>query len=95
MDVLPVEGGDEGGLETAGDLAVDLVAAVLEGLDLGDPLLDPVVRLEHLHQAPGGLEEVLALGDEELVEAGVAGQEAEGHRSISNRWAGFIVSRRS
>ena len=62
------------------DLAVDLVAALLERLDLRDPLVEPVVVLDHLAQRRRGRLEVLAVGDEEVEELDVLRQQAEGHR---------------
>ncbi len=51
VDVLVVEGGDEGPVEGAHDLVRDLVALVLEGLDL------PLTRREVRHVGEGLLEQ--------------------------------------
>ena len=48
VDVLAIERRDERVLEPAGDLVVDLVAALLERLDVGDARLELVVLLDHL-----------------------------------------------
>ena len=62
-DVLAVEGGDERGVEGLEDLAGDLVAVVLDGLEL-DRLDAPVVEaraLRDLGEEPGALHEVLGV----------------------------------
>ena len=87
VDVLAVERRDERVLELAGHLAIDLVAGLLEGLDAGDPLIEPVVLLDHLVERPGGRLEVVAVGDEQFEELGVLGQQSEAHRGLSG-WFG-------
>ena len=79
MDVLAVERRDEAALEPGRDLPVDLVATLLERLDLGDPLVEPVVAREHRLERAGGRQEVLGVLDERGEELLVTRDQAD-HR---------------
>ena len=93
VDVLPVERGDEGILEPARHGAVDLVAALLERLDVGDPRVQLVIAVDHLVEGRGRGLEVVAVGDEQLEELWVPWQESEGHLGASRLTShdGWIV----
>ena len=82
VDVLAVEGRDEGILEPLVDLAVDPVAGLLEPLDLDDVLVDVLVGRHHLVEARRRRMQVLAVRDEQLEEAHVLGEQAERHRCL-------------
>ncbi|MDP2349561.1 MAG: hypothetical protein Q8M74_00185 [Chloroflexota bacterium] len=79
VDVLAVERRDEAASKAGRDLVVDLVAALLQRLDLGDALVQPVVAADHLLELAGCLENGLAVIDEQLEELLVAGDQAD-HR---------------
>ena len=79
MDVLAVEGRRERALKAREHLAVDLVAPLLERLDLGDPLVEPVVRDNEVLELAGGGEQVLAVFDDQAEELLVVGDQAD-HR---------------
>ena len=91
VDVLAIERGDERVLELLGDLLVDLVAPLLETLDVGHPLLEVVVLLDHLVQGRGGRREVLPVGDEQVEELGVLRQESKAHRDASRACTAVMV----
>ena len=55
VDVLAIERRDERVLEPSRDLLVDLVTALLECLDVGDPGLQAVVLVDHRVEPVGGL----------------------------------------
>jgi hypothetical protein len=78
VDVLAVERRDKGVLEALLDLVVDLVALVLEHLDPGDALLEPVEGDHAVAQLAGRGQEVLARRHEHVEEPLVARQEAQG-----------------
>ena len=52
---------------------------------LGDPRLEAVVLVDHLVEGRRGRGEVVAVGDEQLEELGVLGQDVEAHRDPSSR----------
>ena len=83
VDVLTIERRDERVLEPSVDLAVDLVATLLERLDLGDALVElVVVARASRRRAPAAACEVLTVGHEQLEEADVLGKQAERHRRL-------------
>ena len=68
VDVLAIERRDEGLLEPFVDVVVDLVALLLERLDLGDPIVEPVEIVDQVAQLGGGSGQVLAAGLEQVQE---------------------------
>ena len=58
-------------------LSVDPVALLLEGLDLGEPLLEPVVHGDHVLERTCGVDDDLAVLDEQLEELLVLRDQAD------------------
>ncbi len=77
VDVLAVERRDERRLEPRIDLAIDLVAPLLERLDLADALVEPVVVLDKLVQLRTGLGQVVARRHKQVEELDVPRESVE------------------
>ncbi len=75
LDVLAVEGSDEGLLESMADVVADAVALVFQVDQLARDPLALVVRLEELNEHPRRGEDVLRIVDEEVEECLLAGNE--------------------
>ena len=89
MDLLAIERGDEGRLESVADVVADLVAAVLGIADLACASLQDVVRPEHRLEQARGPEDVGRVLDEQVEEAGLAWDEAQ-PQGILRRYAGVV-----
>ena len=74
VDVLPFERGDEGVAEPGEELVGDVVALVLDGLDVLVFLLDVLVVVDELLEGQGALPEVGGVLAEEVEELVVLGK---------------------
>src|SRR4029453_19127248 len=70
---------DERVLQPGVDLAIDLVTALLEALDLGDPLVEPVIVVDQLGQPLGSGREIVTVGGEQVEELDVPRDQAKRH----------------
>jgi hypothetical protein len=64
VDVLSIERRDEGVLQSLVDLAIDVVTALLEQLDLGDAGIEVIEPFEHVAQLGRSRLQILTISDE-------------------------------
>ena len=76
VDVLAIEGRNEGVLEPVPDVVADLVATVLRVTQLTGTPLDGVVILEHRLEQSRGAEDVRGVFDEQVEKPLLAGNQA-------------------
>ena len=76
MDVLAIEGRNEGVLEPMANVVADLVAPMFGISKLAGTALDRVVVLEHRFEQPRGAEDVGGILDEQIEESLFAGNES-------------------
>src|SRR3954470_23170189 len=79
VDVLRLERRDERGIELVEGAMSDVVAGVLEILDVPDPFVEPVPALEGLLEGPGRFERLRRELIEQIEESVVPREEAERH----------------
>src|SRR3954465_1408231 len=82
VDVLRFERRDERGVELVEGAMSDVVAGVLEVLDVPDPFVEPVPALEGLLEGPGGFERLRRELIEQIEESVVPREEAERHQGL-------------
>jgi hypothetical protein len=94
MNVLTVEGCDEGRIQLDEDSVSNVVALVLDALDLLNPSRDIRVILEKIAQLAGSTGEVVRHICKEVEELGFAWEEADHNGGEVSNWAGRSVQNR-
>src|SRR5579884_568438 len=82
VDVVPIEGRDEGAVEFADDVVGDLIPAVLEVAQCPSARLEIARTLEQLEEGAQALHEIGGVVPEEGEEVTLAGDEAKCHGSL-------------